>query len=67
MWRFQGCIEDKQQIIAVFTISLDGSFLSTQMIYCGKSHSCLLAVKFPLDWHTTLYHYVGMLVPNNRN
>ena len=48
-------IEDKHQITAVFTISLDGSFLPIQLIYCGKSCACLDG-KFPSDWHITYSH-----------
>ena len=54
-WRFSG-IEDKRQITAVSTISLDGSFLPIQLIYCGKSHACLSSTKFPSDWHITYSH-----------
>ena len=49
-------IEDKHQITAVFTISLDGSFLPIQLIYCGKSCACLPSTKFPSDWHITNSH-----------
>ena len=49
-------IEDKSQITAVFTISLDGSFLPIQLIYCGKSRACLPSTKFPSHWHITYSH-----------
>ena len=49
-------IEDKRQITAIFTISLDGSFLPIQLIYCGKSHACLPSMKFPSDWHIIYSH-----------
>ena len=46
-------IDDKRQITALFTVSLDGSFLPIQLIYCGKSHACLPPTKLPSDWHIT--------------
>ena len=48
--------DDKRQITAVFAVSLDGSFLPIQLIYCGKSHACLPPTKFPSDWHITYSH-----------
>ena len=49
-------IDDKRQITALFTVSLDGSFLSIQLIYCGKLRACLPPTKFPSDWHITYSH-----------
>ena len=49
-------IDDNCQITALFTVSLDGSFLPIQLIYCGKSRACLLPTKFPSDWHITYSH-----------
>ena len=42
-------IDDKRQITAVFTVSLDGLFLPIQLIYCGKSRVCLPPTKFHSD------------------
>ena len=49
-------IDNKHQITAVFTVSLDGSFLPIQLIYCGKSRACLPPTKFHSDWHITYSH-----------
>ena len=49
-------IDDKRQITAVFAVTLDGSFLPIQLIYCGKSRACLPPMKFPSDWHITYSH-----------
>ena len=49
-------IDDKHQITALFTVSLDGSFLPIQLIYCGKSRACLPPTKFPSDWHIMYSH-----------
>ena len=49
-------IDDKRQITALFTVSLDRSFLPIQLIYCGKSCACLPPTKFPSEWHITYSH-----------
>ena len=33
-------IDDKRTIIGTFTVSLDGQFLPTQLIYTGKTDKC---------------------------
>ena len=43
-------IDDKRQITAVFTVTLDGQFLPVQLIYQGSTKACLPRVKFPTDW-----------------
>ena len=49
-------IDDKRQITAVFAVTLDGSFLPIQLIYCGRSRACLPPTKFLSDWHITYSH-----------
>ena len=39
-------IDDKCQISAVFTVTLDGQFLPVQLIYLGSTKACLPRVKF---------------------
>ena len=46
-------IDDKRQITAVFTITLDGQFLPPQLIYQGTTSACLPHIKFPNNWHVT--------------
>ena len=49
-------IYDKRQITVVFAVTLDGSFLPIQLIYCGRSRACLPPTKFLSDWHITYSH-----------
>ena len=51
-------IDDKRQITALFTVSLDGSFLPIQLIYCGKSRACLLPTKFPYQIGISRIHII---------
>ena len=46
-------IDDKRQIMGVFTITLDGQFLPPQLIYQGTTSACLPRVNFPSNWHVT--------------
>ena len=46
-------IDDKRQITAVFTVTLDGQFLPVHLIYQGSTKACLPRVKFPTYWHVT--------------
>ena len=46
-------IDDKRQITAVFTVTLDGQFFPVRLIYQGSTKACLPRVKFPTDWHVT--------------
>ena len=45
-----GC-NDKQQMTALFTCTLNGKFLPPQVIYAGKTPACLPKVKFPDGWN----------------
>ena len=44
---------DKCQITAVFDGTLSGMFLSPQLIYEGKTKTCLPKVNFPQGWDIT--------------
>ena len=44
---------DKQQITAVFSVTLSGEFMCPQLIYQGTTTKCLPSVRFPPDWHVT--------------
>ena len=46
-------INDKRQITAVFANTMSGDFLSSQVIYSGKTPKCLPFVKFPSEWNVT--------------
>ncbi len=46
-------ISDKRQLTAVFCGTMTGDFLPPQLIYQGKTSSCLPRYKFPDDWHVT--------------
>lgn len=46
-------VDDKRQITAVFTGTLNGHFLPPQLIYQGKTTKCLPTVSFPQTWHVT--------------
>jgi len=46
-------LKDKRQITAVFAAAKDGYFLSTQIIYQGKTDCCLSTTKFTSGWHIT--------------
>lgn len=45
--------DDKRQITAVFAGSMTGDFLPVQLVYQGKTSSCLPKVNFPESWHIT--------------
>ena len=42
--------DDKRQITAVFAVTLNGEFLTVQLVYQGKTERCLPSFKFPRDW-----------------
>ena len=49
-------IDDKCQITAVLTVTLDGNFLPVQLVYQGKTSACLPCTKIPSGWHLTYTH-----------
>ena len=49
-------IDDKRQITAVLTVTLDGNFLPIQLIFQGKTSACLPRAKSPSGWHITCTH-----------
>ena len=49
-------VNDKHQLMAVFACSLAGDFLPPQIIYAGKTPSCLPKAPFPSDCHITYTH-----------
>ena len=46
-------VDGKRQITGTFAVSLTGEFLPIQMIYQGKTKSCLPKHKFPKTFHIT--------------
>ena len=46
-------VDDKRQITVTFTVSASGVFLPIQLIYQGKTKSCLPKFKFPKEFHVT--------------
>ena len=66
---------EKRQLTVVFSATLTGDFLPTQVIYAGKTRQCLPSTKFPDDWNvtfttnhwaneeTTELHILTVLVP----
>ena len=46
-------IDDKCQITAVLTVSLDGNYLPVQLIFQGKTSASLPRAKPPSGWHVT--------------
>jgi len=46
-------LDNRGQITTVFGATLDGQFLSPQIIYQGKTEACLRWTRFPSDWHVT--------------
>ena len=46
-------IDDKRQITAVLTVTLNGNFLPIQLIFKGKTSACLPHAKIPSGWHMT--------------
>ena len=46
-------ISDKCQITAVICGSMSGDLLPFQLIYQGKTKTCLPQYEFPDDWHIT--------------
>ena len=48
---------NKRQLTAVFAGTLDGHYLSIQLMYGGKTNQCHpKGVNFPDDWHITHTH-----------
>ena len=45
--------DDKRQLTAVFAGLMNGEFLLSQLIYQGKTTSCLPHYDFPAGWHLT--------------
>ena len=45
--------DDKRQLIAVLAGSMSIKFLPPQLIYQGKTTSCLPRYDFPTGWHLT--------------
>ena len=45
--------DDKRQLTAVFAGLMNGEFLPPQLIYQGKTTSCLPHYDFPAGWHLT--------------
>ena len=45
--------DDKRQLTAVLAGTLDGDFLSSQIIYQGTTPRCLPKYDFPKNWHIT--------------
>ena len=48
--------DDKRQIAVLFIGSLSGEFLPIQIIYQGKSSTCLPKFNFPSRWHMSHTH-----------
>ena len=46
-------IDDKRQITAIFTVSMTGKFLPTQLVSEGKTCKCLPKSDFPGDFNIT--------------
>ena len=44
---------DKRQITALLSCTLNRNFLPVQVVYPGKTPACLPKVEFPPDWHVT--------------
>ena len=55
-------MNDKRQNTAVLWCTLQGDFLTPQIIYSGKTQRCVPAVSFPDDWHITftLNHWANL-------
>ena len=45
--------DNKRQITATLTVTASGEMLPAQIIYGGKTPSCLSSVDFPKGWHIT--------------
>ena len=46
-------VDDKRQITATFAVSATQNFLLMQLIYAGKSKTCLSNVEFPRSFYVT--------------
>ena len=46
-------VDDKRQITATFAVSASGDFLPMQLIYAGKTKSCLPKFTFPRSFYVT--------------
>ena len=44
-------LDDKRQITTTFVVTAAGSFLPREVVYQGKSESCLPKFTFPSDFH----------------
>ena len=45
--------DDKRQLTALFSCTFSGKFLSTQVIYAGKTPACLPKGNIPSGWNLT--------------
>lgn len=46
-------VDDKREITALLSISMDGKMLPCQIIYAGKTKRCIPEINFPPQWHVT--------------
>ena len=47
------CTDDKRQVTAPLAATASGKFLPAQVIYGGKTPTCIPKVDFPSSWHIT--------------
>ena len=45
--------DDKRQLTATLTVTVNGEMLPAQMIYGGKTPACVPSLDFPSRWHIT--------------